>query len=155
MRLSRLIGLGLLAAATLAPASVAEDMKLRYITLFDGGWYNVDPIMLHWKTPEGETYSKKIGAKIGKGEAWCYDLQKDGRVPTGSEVCIIAKIESGENKNCKKDRKHIYDEDSNAIWWLQMYGTPANNNRCENVKDKNEYYTPDTRFKGNSDYCAE
>ena len=155
MRLSRLIGLGLLAAATLAPASIAEDMKLRYITLFDGGWYNVDPIMLHWKTPEGETYSKKIGAKIGKGEAWCYDLQKDGRVPTGSEVWIIAKIESGENKNCKKDRKHIYDENSNAIWWLQMYGTTANNNRCENVSDKNEYYTPDTRFKGNSDYCAE
>lgn len=155
MGLFRSIGLGLLAANLFAPASFAEDMKLRYITLYDGGWYNVDPIMLHWKTPEGETFSKKIGAKIGKGEAWCYDLQKDGRVPTGSEVWIIAKIESGENKNCKKDRKHIYDETSNAIWWLEMYGTTLNDNRCQNVSDKNESYTPDVRIKGNSTFCAD
>lgn len=59
MRLSRSIGLGLLVAATLAPGSFAEDMHLRYITLYAGGWYNVDPIMLHWKTPEGETVSSK------------------------------------------------------------------------------------------------
>ena len=155
MRFSKWLSLGLLAAAFTAPLSQASDMHLRYITLYDGGWYNVDPIMLHWKTPEGETFSKKIGAKIGKGEAWCYDLKKDGRVPTGSQVWIIAKIESGENKNCKKDRKHIYDENSNAIWWLEMYGTTLNNNRCMNAPEKNQEYTPDTRIKGNSDYCAD
>ena len=155
MRLFRSVGLAALTAALFAPASFAEDMKLRYITLFDGGWYNVDPIMLHWKTPDGETYSKKMGAKIGKGEAWCYDLKKDGRVPSGSEVWIIAKIESGENKNCKKDRKHIYDETSNAIWWLEMWGTTLNDNRCTNVSDKNQYYTPDTTIKGNSTDCAD
>ncbi len=155
MRCTQLICAGLMAAGLLAPMSSAEDMKLRYITLYDGGWYNVDPIMLHWKTPDGETYSKKLGAKIGKGEALCYDLLKDGRVATGSEVWLIAKIESGENKNCKKDRKHIYDENSNAIWWLEMWGTTLNNNRCENVSDKNQSYTPDTVMKGNSTYCAD
>ena len=99
MRFSKWLSLGLLAAAFTAPLSQASDMHLRYITLYDGGWYNVDPIMLHWKTPEGETFSKKIGAKIGKGEAWCCDLKKDGRVPTGSQVWIIAKIESGEQSS--------------------------------------------------------
>lgn len=155
MRLSYLLGCGLIAAILATPSVAAEDMHLRYITLYDGGWYNVDPIMLHWKTPDGETFSKKMGAKIGKGEAWCYDLKKDGRVPSGSQVWIIAKIESGENKNCKKDRKHIYDEDSKAIWWLEMGGTTVNNNRCENVSKKNPSYTPDTTIKGNSTYCTD
>ena len=153
MRSIKRLFLSLLVLSVLTPAVSAEDMKLRYITLYDGGWYNVDPIMLHWKTPDGETFSKKLGAKIGKGEALCYDLKKDGRVPTGSEVWLIAKIESGENKNCKKDRKHIYDENSNAIWWLEMWGTTVNNNRCQNVSSKNQYYTPDTRLKGNSGIC--
>lgn len=154
MRAPLWLSVPLLAAAFVTPAAQAEDMQLRYITLYDGGWYNVDPIMLHWKTPEGETFSKKMGAKIGKGEAWCYDLKKDGRVPTGSQVWIIAKIESGENKNCKKDRKHIYNENSNAIWWLEMYGTTVNNNRCQNVPKKDQEYTPDTGIKGNSTFCA-
>lgn len=155
MRVAKWIVASLIAATMSAPVSIADDMQLRYITLYDGGWYNVDPIMLHWKTPEGETFSKKMGAKIGKGEAWCYNLKKDGRVPTGSEVWIIAKIESGENKNCKKDRKHIYNEDSNAIWWLKMGGTTLNNNRCENVSSNHPSYTPDTTIKGNSTDCAD
>jgi len=153
MRFSRRIIFTALIAALLSTSSFADDMKLRYITLYDGGWYNVDPIMLHWKTPDGETFSKKLGAKIGKGEALCYDLKKDGRVPTGSEVWLIAKIESGENKNCKKDRKHIYDENSEAIWWLEMYGTTINDNRCRNVSSNHPSYTQDTRLKGNSDEC--
>ncbi|MEL6831033.1 MAG: hypothetical protein AAFO63_12955, partial [Pseudomonadota bacterium] len=62
---------------------------------------------------------------------------------------------SGENKNCKKDRKHIYDENSNAIWWLEMYGTTVNNNRCQNASKKNQSYTPDVRIKGNSNACAD
>lgn len=127
MRLSYLLGCGLIAATLATPSIAAEDMHLRYITLYDGGWYNVDPIMLHWKTPEGETFSKKMSAKI----------------------------ESGENKNCKKDRKHIYDENSNAIWWLEMGGTTVNNNRCENVSKNNPSYTPDTTIKGNSNYCMD
>ena len=153
MRVPRWFSLSLLAAMLVAPASFAEDMKLRYITPYIGGWYNVDPIMLHWKTPDGETFSKKLGAKIGKSEALCYDLQKDGRVPSGSEVWIIAKIESGENKNCKKDRKHIYDETSNAIWWLEMWGSTMNDNRCTNVSAKDQNYTPSTNLKGNSTAC--
>jgi hypothetical protein len=155
MRIPRTISLLIAGIACFVPNSAAEDMHLRYITLYDGGWYNVDPIMLHWKTPEGETFSKKMGAKIGKGEAWCYDLKKDGRVPSGSKVWIIAKIESGENKNCKKDRKHIYDENSEEIWWLEMGGTTLNNNRCQNVSEKNQWYTPDTTIKGNSTHCAD
>ena len=102
MRVKLILALSIIAMASITPFASAEEMKLRYITLHNSGWYNVDPIMLHWKTPEGETFSKKLGAKIGKGEALCYDLQKDGRVPTGSEVWLIAKIESGENKTAKK-----------------------------------------------------
>lgn len=136
-----------------APLSSAEDMQLRYITLYDGGGYNVDPIVLHWKTPEGDKFSKNIGAKIGKGEALCYDLTKGGDVPDGSEVWLVAKIELGDNVSCRKDRKHIYNASSNAMWWLEMYGTTLNNNNCKNVSDKDQSYGASTTLKGNSDYC--
>ncbi|MEL7108964.1 MAG: hypothetical protein AAGJ68_05490 [Pseudomonadota bacterium] len=153
MRRLSWVGLSFLAAAIVAPMSQAEDMHLRYITLYDGGWYNIDPIELHWKTPDGDKKSKKLGAKIGKGEALCYDLKKDGDIPTGSQVWLVAKIEAGETKSCKKDRKHIYDEDSDAIWWLEMWGGTLTENRCQNVSDKDEWYTPDTTIKGNSNAC--
>jgi len=141
--------------ATLAglPQATAEDMQLRYITLFNNGGYNIDPIVLHWKTPDGVKDSKQLGAKIGKGEALCYDITKGGGVPDGSEVWILAKIEGGDNENCRKDRKHIYNPSSTKIWWLGMAGTTLNSNRCKNVSKKNQMYPASTRIKGNSDVC--
>lgn len=145
-----------LALATLAglPQATAEDMQLRYITLFNNGGYNIDPIVLHWKTSDGVKESKQLGAKIGKGEALCYDITKGGGVPDGAEVWILAKIEVGDNENCRKDRKHIYNASSKKIWWLEMGGTTLNNNRCRNVSDKNQWYPASVRIKGNSDVCG-
>lgn len=116
-----------IALAVLAglPHATAEDMRLRYITLFNNGGYNVDPIELHWKTPHGVKDSKSLGAKI----------------------------EAGESKNCRKDRKHIYAATSSKIWWLGMAGTTLNNNRCQNVSKKNQTYPPNISIKGNSSAC--
>jgi hypothetical protein len=143
----------LLTAVFSVPASQAEDMKLRYITLFNNGGYDVDPVVLHWKTPEGEKFSKNLGAKLRKGDAICYDVKKGGKVPDGSEVWLVAKIEAGDNENCRKDRKHIYTSTSKKIWWLEMESTTLNNNRCHNVSDKNQWYVPSTTVKGNSNAC--
>lgn len=147
------LAIALLCTSSAIAASQAEDMQLRYITLVNYGGYNVDPVVLHWKTPEGEKDSKNLGAKIGKNEAICYDLTKGGDVPDGSEVWLVAKIEAGETKNCRKDRKHIYNASSSETWWLEMAGTTFNSNRCENVSDKNKDYGTGTYVKGNSDDC--
>ena len=153
MRLDKYILLSVVAALMAAPLSVADDMQLRYVTLFNNGGYNIDPIVLHWKTPDGDKKSKNLGAKIGKGEAICYDLTKGADVPDGSEVWLVAKIEAGDNENCRKDRKHMYDASSSEIWWLEMGGTTLNNNRCQNVSSKSQWYVPSTTIKGNSDAC--
>jgi len=148
------ITLALLTPSLAVLESRAEDMQLRYITMINYGGYNVDPIVLHWKTPDGDKKSKNLGAKIGKNEAICYDLQKGGNVPDGSEVWLVAKIEAGENENCRKDRKHIYNASSEETWWLEMAGTTYNNNRCKNVSDKNKDYGTGTYVKGNSNDCS-
>ena len=149
--ISWIIAAAALACCVAAPAS-AEDMQLRYVSLLNEGGYNVDPVVLHWKTPDGDKKSKKLGAKIGSAEAICYDLKKDGGIPDGSEVWLVAKIEAGDNESCRKDRKHIYDASSNAIWWLKMSGTTLNNNRCKNT-NSSSISASDTLVKGNSSAC--
>lgn len=136
------------------PHATAEDVQVRYITLFNHGGYNVDPIVLHWKTSDGVKESKQLGAKIGKGEAICYDITKGGVVPDGAEVWILAKIEVGDNENCRKSDKRVYNASSKRIWWLDMGGTTLNNNRCKNVSKKNQWYPASVPIKGNSDACG-
>ena len=152
MRFIFLVTSAFLTTLIAAPIATAEDMQLRYISLVNNGGYNVDPVVLHWKTPDGDKNSKNLGAKIGNSESICYDLKKDGDIPDGSEVWLVAKIEAGDNESCRKDRKHMYDASSKAIWWLKMSGTTLNNNRCKNTSSSSISET-DTLVKGNSSVC--
>ena len=156
MRMASILAGPLLAAALTAPTAIAgesSDKKIGYISLFNSGAYNIDPIILHWKTPDGVKKSKKMGAKIGNGEAFCYDLDKGNDVPPGSEVWLVAKIEAGESENCRKDSKHIYEADNPSAWFLKMGGTTLNNNRCHNSSKDDKDYEASTTTKGNSESC--
>ena len=142
----------LLTASLAAPASQAEDMQLRYISLVNNGGYIIDPVVLHWKTPDGNKKSKNLGPRIGNNEGICYDLSADNDIPDGSEVWMVAKIEAGDNESCRKDRKHMYDASSSEVWYVKMSGTTFNNNRCKNT-GSGSVDGDDIIMKGNSSKC--
>lgn len=146
------LALALFATPTVAADSTAKK-NVGYLSLSNFGSYNIDPIVLHWKTPEGVKKSKKLGAKIGWDEALCYDIEKANDVPDGSEVWLVGKIEAGENENCRKDSKHYYEKGSNKVWFQYMAGTTFNNNSCKNDSKGSGSYDASTTVKGNSDMC--
>ena len=143
----------LLCAAPTVSAESDSEKKVGYLSLSNFGAYNIDPIVLHWKTPEGEKKSKKLGAKIGGNEALCYDIKKGGDVPDGSEVWLVGKIEAGENENCRKDSKHYYEDGNTSVWFQYMAGTTFNSNSCKNDSKGPGSYDAGTTVKGNSDMC--
>ena len=136
-----------------ASAETDSKKKVGYLSLSNFGAYNIDPIVLHWKTPEGVKKSKKLGAKIGSDEALCYDIKKAADVPDGSEVWLVGKIEGGENENCRKDSKHYYEAGNTSVWFQYMDGTTFNNNSCKNDSKGPGRYDAGTTVKGNSDMC--
>ncbi len=141
---------GLVAASVVAFPAIAEDKRVGYISLYDAGAYNIDPIVLKWKR-DGKVYSKKMGAKIGGGEFICIDLSKIDGIQSGDEVWIVAHIEAGETESCRKDNKRFYEPGSNDIWFLKMSGETFSNNRCKNSSNKG--YDATDYQKGNSGFC--
>jgi len=140
----------LLVAGMAAYPAIAEDKNIGYISLYDNGAYNIDPIVLKWKR-DGKVYSKKMGAKIGNSEFICIDLSKVDGIQKGDEVWIVAHIEAGETVSCKKDNKRFYEPGNNDVWFLRMSGETFTNNHCKN--SSNPGYDATERQKGNSSYC--
>ncbi|MEO1305103.1 MAG: hypothetical protein AAFV37_09010 [Pseudomonadota bacterium] len=143
----------MLCDAPTVSADTNTEKKVGYLSLSNFGSYNIDPVVLHWKTPEGEKKSKKLGAKIGGDEALCYDIEKANDVPDGSEIWLVGKIEGGENENCRKDSKHYYEKGSSKAWFQYMAGTTLNNNSCKNDPKGPGSYDASTTVKGNSALC--
>ena len=138
-------------SVAVAASALADDKNVRYLSLYNNGGYNIDPVILKWKDSDGKVHDKNMGAKIGKGEAICIDLNDKDYVAIGDQVWFVAHIEAGDTESCKKSNKR-FKADNDAVWYTFMGGTTFNNNRCQNSDIKS--YTASTRVKGNSTYCA-
>lgn len=134
-------------------AETNTEKKVGYLSLSNFGAYTIDPVVLHWKTPDGVKKSKKLGANVGGEEALCYDIKKGGEVPDGSEVWLVGKIKAGDNENCRKDSKHYYEAGNTSVWFQYMAGTTLNSNSCKNDSKGAGSYDASTTVKGNSDMC--
>lgn len=123
------------AAFSTPAAADTPPTELQYISLYNNGGYTIKTVTVKWKHAHG-TDQKRFTANFGYNEGFCVDLSQvksssGEAIPTGAEVWLVAEIEGGDTKSCRKDTAHYY-QDNLKNWSLLMGGTTLNNNRCKN-----------------------
>lgn len=143
------------AAIAVSGPVFAEQIYVNKLKLTNKGAYVIYKVTMKWKSPtdnkhysrnEMKLTSKTHGVKMSNpgingfntGDVMRVDLDKihdkrgDKPKPSpGDHVWMIAHIDGGESKSCRKSNHDIYKRGAGYMRAYQVAGTTYNNNRCK------------------------